>query len=121
MNNKNFPRHIYLYGIPEFCQRMFSAIARRIKRSLIVQPSDPLTHFNDGLLFAIGQAGISANRNRYDYVISLWDVDYRVFSQFGDDGIIDFLCTRLSLHKPTFIEIGTEDYGESNTRFLYQL
>jgi len=95
--------------------------SRRLKRSIIVQPSNLPLQFNDDLLFAIGQSGIAAIRNRYDFVASLWDVDYRVFSQFGDDGIIDFLCSRLSLHKPVFIEIGTEDYGESNTRFLYQL
>jgi hypothetical protein len=95
--------------------------AMQIKQSLGSKFSAGPTQYNDSLVFAIGQAGISANRNRYDNVISLWDIDFRVFSQFGDDGIIDFLCSRLSLYKPVFIEIGTEDYGESNTRFLYQL
>jgi hypothetical protein len=95
--------------------------AKRIKQSLLAHSFNLHPQSNDALLFAVGQAGISANRNRYDHVCSLWDIDYRVFSQFGDDGIIDFLCSRLLLHKPVFIEIGTGDYVESNTRFLYQL
>jgi hypothetical protein len=45
------------------------------------------------------------------------DVEFRVFSQFGDDGIIDYLAERI---RPAerFVELGTGDYTESNTRFL---
>jgi hypothetical protein len=45
-------------------------------------------------------------------------VEFRVFSQFGDDGIIQWLISNLHIPNKTFIEFGVEDYSESNTRFL---
>lgn len=51
-------------------------------------------------------------------VKSLHDVEFRVFSQFGDDGIIQWLTQVLEFPSKVFIEFGVEDYQESNTRFL---
>jgi len=45
------------------------------------------------------------------------DVEFRVFSQFGDDGIIDCLAETIRPAE-VFVELGTGDYTESNTRFL---
>jgi hypothetical protein len=44
--------------------------------------------------------------------------EFRVFSQFGEDGIIKFLVQRVPIENRVFVEIGVEDYSESNTRFL---
>jgi hypothetical protein len=44
--------------------------------------------------------------------------EFKVFSQWGDDGIIQFLVSYLDIPAKTFIEFGVEDYSESNTRFL---
>lgn len=49
---------------------------------------------------------------------SLSDVEFSVFSQFGDDGIIQWLIHRLSGIDETFVEFGVEWYQEANTRFL---
>ena len=46
------------------------------------------------------------------------DAEYKVFSQFGDDGIIQYLISTLNIKNETFIEFGVEDYRESNTRYL---
>jgi hypothetical protein len=46
------------------------------------------------------------------------EAEFKVFSQFGDDGIIQYLITRAVIEQETFIEFGVEDYSESNTRFL---
>ncbi|HEY0371775.1 MAG TPA: hypothetical protein VGD79_07220 [Thermoanaerobaculia bacterium] len=51
-------------------------------------------------------------------VASLADVEFRVFSQWGDDGILDWLIERLEIPAQSFIEFGVEDYSEANTRFL---
>ncbi len=48
----------------------------------------------------------------------LRDAEFRVFSQFGEDGIIQYLLARVPIENDTFIEFGVEDYSESNTRFL---
>jgi len=46
--------------------------------------------------------------------------EFKVFSQFGDDGIIQYLINMIKIgsDEKNFIEIGVEDYTESNTRFL---
>ncbi len=51
-------------------------------------------------------------------VESLREVEFKVFSQFGDDGIIQWLARHLDLPSRTFAEFGVGDYRESNTRFL---
>lgn len=45
-------------------------------------------------------------------------VGFKVFSQFDEDGIIQYLINKLPIEKKTFIEFGVENYEESNTRFL---
>ncbi|OBB63391.1 NADH dehydrogenase [Mycobacterium sp. 852014-50255_SCH5639931] len=49
---------------------------------------------------------------------SLSDVEFSIFSQFGDDGIIQWLIHRLSGVTDTFVEFGVGNYQEANTRFL---
>lgn len=44
--------------------------------------------------------------------------EFKVFSQFGEDGIIQYLVHHLKIEPKTFIEFGVENYTESNTRFL---
>lgn len=51
---------------------------------------------------------------------SLAELEFKVFSQFGDDGIIQYLTRNLEMRHRTFVEFGVEDYMESNTRFLLQ-
>lgn len=49
---------------------------------------------------------------------SLQETEFKVFSQWGDDGIIQYLVNYLDIDNKTFVEFGVEDYLESNTRFL---
>jgi hypothetical protein len=46
------------------------------------------------------------------------DAEFQVFSQFGEDGIIQYLVHRVLIERDIFVEFGVEDYSESNTRFL---
>jgi hypothetical protein len=50
----------------------------------------------------------------------LEDVEFRVYSQFGDDGIIHFLLSKIQPKSKTFIEFGVQDYTEANTRYLLE-
>jgi hypothetical protein len=43
-----------------------------------------------------------------------------VFSQWGEDGIIQYLIAHVSIDRPVFVEFGVESYRESNTRFLLE-
>lgn len=48
------------------------------------------------------------------------DVEFRIFSQWGEDGIIQHLIRHVPVARPLFVEFGVEDYREANTRFLLQ-
>jgi len=58
--------------------------------------------------------------NSYDYSkdLPLSKYEFTVFSQWGDDGIIQYLINRLDIKSKYFIEFGVENYTEANTRFL---
>jgi len=45
---------------------------------------------------------------------------FKVFSQDTEDGIIQLLLKSLKINNVKFVEIGTQDYSESNTRYLYE-
>jgi hypothetical protein len=48
------------------------------------------------------------------------DYEFKVFSQFGEDGIIQFLINNIKISKKKFVEFGVENYEEANTRFLLE-
>jgi hypothetical protein len=49
---------------------------------------------------------------------SLNDYEFKVFSEWGDDGIIQYLIKHIAIENNIFIEFGVGNYLESNTRFL---
>jgi len=51
-------------------------------------------------------------------VNNIREAEFRIFSQWGDDGIIQYLINNADISCRTFIEFGVEDYREANTRFL---
>lgn len=63
-------------------------------------------------------ARIYANAVRDKRLQSLEEVEFQVYSQFGEDGIIQWLIHNAEIENKTFIEFGVEDYTEANTRFL---
>ncbi len=42
----------------------------------------------------------------------------QVYSQWGEDGILQHLIRRVPIERRLFVEIGVENYSEANTRFL---
>jgi len=48
----------------------------------------------------------------------LQGAEFRTFSQWGEDGILQHLLRHVVITKKIFIEFGVENYTESNTRFL---
>jgi len=49
---------------------------------------------------------------------SLHDHEYQIFSQWGEDGILDYLVRSANIQNKTFVEFGVEDFTEANTRWL---
>lgn len=70
----------------------------------------------DRILLAIGR--MESRRVRSERYEDLADAEFRIFSQFGEDGIIQYLVGKVPIEHETFVEFGVQDYRESNTRFL---
>jgi hypothetical protein len=73
----------------------------------------------DGIAFLAGETAARQVRG-LEKLRSLCDAEFRVSSQWGEDGIIEWLVHQLGNIPETFIEFGVENYRESNTRFLLQ-
>ena len=73
----------------------------------------------DKLIFCIGINQLTSSRQNYKNFGTLHESELKVFSQNGEDGIIDYLVHQLAIPSPNFVEIGIGNYRESNTRFLY--
>ena len=91
-------------------------LIKRIKRRYRKIFHKPLVFKDESQLLALGtlltnqQILIdSSNINQYEF---------KIFSQFGEDGIIQYLIKNLTITNKTFIEFGVEDFQESNCRFL---
>lgn len=97
---RRLPLYDYLFG-------EFRAMGRRLfdldRRMRLVQEAL-------GRIEARQVAGTRGGR--------LSDREFRVYSQWGEDGIVSWLTTRVAIPRPYFVEIGVEDYEEANTRFL---
>ena len=68
--------------------------------------------------FSMGQAGILSSRANSQNFKNLWDAEVKVYSQWGEDGILDYLCERIGLSKPRVLEIGAGNFSECNSKFL---
>ena len=73
--------------------------------------------FSEKRIFLQGQILDNINKDK-NKIKNLKEVEFSVFSQFGEDGIISWLIKKIPNIEKVFLEIGTQDYWESNTRFL---
>ena len=81
-----------------------SSSGRQLERQLILQ-SLFIAKLNRGLA----------------HMGTLSEAEFCGFSQWGEDGIIDWLVSRIPELPKTFVEFGVENYIESNTRLLLQM
>jgi hypothetical protein len=75
--------------------------------------------FLDKLLYILGLNQILIKQQTYSNLTLLHEAEVKVFSQNGEDGILDYIRHQLKIDIPNFIEIGVGNYRESNTRFIY--
>ena len=61
---------------------------------------------------------LSIKNQKKKKIKNLSEIEFQVFSQWGEDGIIDWIINKFPNIPKSFLEIGTQDYKESNTRFL---
>ena len=75
----------------------------------------------DKLYYQSSVAAIKSQRCSYGEIKDLRQSELKVFSQNGEDGILDFLIERIAIQKPTMLEIGSGNFYECNSRFLNHL
>ena len=78
------------------------------------------SNFFDKVFFNIALIHFENTKKNYNEITSLFETEYKVFSQNGEDGILNYILHNLRILNPNFFEIGVGDYRESNTRFIYQ-
>lgn len=69
------------------------------------------------VLINLGRIQAENNKSK-KRINNLEEVEFQVFSQRGEDGIIQYIIDQIQIPNKIFIEFGVEDYMESNTRFL---
>ena len=77
-------------------------------------------NFSEKKIFLQAQLLYELNKKK-KIIQNLSEVEFSAFSQFGEDGIISWLTDNIPDISKIFVEIGTQDYWESNTRFLLKL
>jgi len=66
----------------------------------------------------INQGIMLAGLNQGKHSSNLKDYEFKVFSQWGEDGVLQRLTSAIEIPEKTFIEFGVQDFFESNCRFL---
>jgi len=89
-------------------KRLLSIFTHSVYKSRKTQQAD---------LLLLGKI-LSRQNKALQQVNNLAETEFRVFSQTGDDGIIQYLISKAQISDRTFVEFGVENYIESNTRFL---
>jgi hypothetical protein len=98
---------------------MLTALRRRLAGVAQEDSVAALACRVDELSVLVG-SGLARDVRAAGTLAALEDAEFKVFSQFGDDGIIQYLLGAVGIepHERSFVEFGVEDYREANTRFL---
>lgn len=89
-------------------------IAKKV-RSFLIRGLDSNT---DKLLMISGKIAANSILSVQTPIDRLSGVGFKIYSQFDEDGIIEWLVQRIPVSSNRFVEFGVENYCESNTRFL---
>ena len=66
----------------------------------------------------ISQGKVLSKLNKNKISKNIQDYEFKIFSQWGEDGIIQKIIDSIEIKNKTFIEFGVGDFFESNCRFL---
>lgn len=70
----------------------------------------------DSIQEALGRIEVRLNANYFS--ADPREYEFKVYSQWGEDGIIDYLLAHITIERNVFVEFGVENYSEANTIFL---
>ena len=90
-----------------------ASIRQRLRRLLI-----PPRLVTDLHAIRMSQGRILTELNRAKPAQPIRECEFGIFSQWGEDGVIQKLIQAVPIAHRTFIEFGVEDFSESNCRYL---
>jgi hypothetical protein len=115
--SKNNPLFITNTMIKKFILKLIPLIAESVANEVIRKSKSTInTDNSEDQLLALGT--LLSKQQEFGDSMNIHDHEFKIFSQYGDDGIIQFLIKHIQIRNTTFIEFGVENYMESNTRFL---
>ena len=97
--------------------RLFDRARKRRRRDTVAQRH--LIDLADRSLFLQGQMAAKAI-DPARRLSCLADAEFRVYSQWGEDGIVEWLVSQVNVPNDRFVEFGVETFKEANCRFLLQ-
>ena len=98
---------------------MISSIIKKMK-VLLSKVFNTKQYIENHNIIKLGVGKILTNINSDKNFKKINDYEFKVYSQFGEDGIIQFLINNIKITNKSFIEFGVENYEEANTRFLLE-
>jgi len=101
-------------SLVDFVVSRFAPLRRRL------QQLNDMTRRLDELQMAVGRIEHRLSLPHAHSTDQFHQHEFKVFSQWGEDGIIQYLIHAVPVPVPVFVEFGVHDYRESNTRFLLQ-
>jgi hypothetical protein len=96
----------FYINIAKLISKLFSFL--NIKKKLITK-----------INYNLGLNNLLIISEKYQAINKLEQSECKIFSQNGEDGILDYIISMLKIKRPNFIEIGVGTYVEANTRFIY--
>ena len=97
---------------------MFSKITKRLRYLLSESASRWVADSVACDQMRINQGLLLASLNQSKQSTNIQDFEFKIFSQWGEDGIIQKLIQSIEIKNKTFIEFGVETFAEANCRFL---
>lgn len=94
--------------------RIIKKLLRRMFPHLLHGYSQKIELENKLLMATSAMNASKAARSTFK---NLWDAEVRVFSQWGEDGILNYLFDIAGIVKPRIIEFGAGNFTECNSRF----
>jgi hypothetical protein len=91
------------------------------KMRSIVAGASPSRHAQDELLVKLGYFAAQLSLLGPEKRRQLWDWEFRLFSQWGEDGILLYLCDKLQIARPKILEFGAGNFRECNSRLLAEI
>jgi hypothetical protein len=100
--------------------KVISFLKQSVRRFYQLHPAYRQQRIAIDRLSILAAQGLINEIKSHSVCKSLEECEFKVFSQFGDDGIIQYLIHQAGSLSKRFIEFGVGTYTECNTRFLLE-